>query len=72
MKSKQSGVLPFLNQSKEWDQINNDRIEVEAPVRGNTKDVCLKPNKKPESSNEENERGSQPTAANVQATVVKR
>ncbi len=69
MKSKQYGVLPFLNQSKECDQINNDRIEVEEPVRDNTKDVCLyKTEQKLESSNEGNDRGSQPMAANVQAS----
>ncbi|CAB4044028.1 Hypothetical predicted protein, partial [Paramuricea clavata] len=69
LKSKQCGILPFLNRTKECDQINNDRIEVEAPVRDNMKDVCLKPNdNKPEDSNEENERVSQPMAANIQAS----
>ena len=69
LKSKQCGILPFLNPTKECDQINNDRIEVEAPVRDNMKVVCLKPNdNKPENSNAENERSSQPMAANVQAS----
>ncbi|CAB4025677.1 Hypothetical predicted protein, partial [Paramuricea clavata] len=69
LKSKQCGILPFLNRTKECDQINNDRIEVESPVHDNTKDVCLKPNdNKPEDSNEENERVSQPMAANIQAS----
>ena len=41
LKSKQCGILPFLNPTKECDQINNDRIEVEAPVRDNMKDVYM-------------------------------